>query len=278
MLQQAKNVGLTINMRHGNILVCGASCSGKTSFSNLLKNKRFEPVYAGDYKPLIKSEKINVQEANWITLDHKLEVQEVTKRLINMQQAGSTSDANISQRDNYAIAGSSITVEEQMITYSPIVKLQDTLPKTWDIFTLHTGGNPEFMNINMLPAISTCADITFIVLDISNGKECLNTLVPWRYDSKDYNYYSTHDLKYTNKYMLNYLLSSVKDAAMKKYLHPEIIKITNDEHPQPVVCIIGTHADVLKYNFGNKYDEELHEINKEVKKLVEPIIKGDLEY
>ena len=274
MLQQAKNVGLTINVRHGNILVCGASFSGKTSFSNLLKNKRLELVYestpAGHAKQLIKSEKINVQEANWITLDHKLEVQEVTKRLINKQQAGSTSDANISQRDNYAIAESSISIEEQMINYSPIVKLQDPLPETWDIFTLlDTGGNPEFMNV--LPAISTCADITFIVLDISNGKECLNTLVPRRYDSKGYNY-RAHDLKYTNKYMLKYLLSSVKDAAMKKYLHPEIIKFTNDQHPQPVVCIIGTHADILKHNFGDKYDEELHEINKEVRKLVEPNI------
>ena len=39
MLQQAKNEGLTINVRHAKVIFCGASCAGKTSFSRLLKIK-----------------------------------------------------------------------------------------------------------------------------------------------------------------------------------------------------------------------------------------------
>ena len=281
MLQQAKNECLTIIVRHANILVYGPSASGKTCFSNLLKNKKFGSFYestsVGDDRQLIKSEKIYVQEANWITLDHKLEIQELTKRLINRLQKQAGSDANISQTDNYAIAESPIFsyTEEEMTTYYASVNQpsSEKLPDIWDTFTLlDTGGNPEFI---MLPAISTCADITFIVLDISNGKECLNTPVKAQYKLEGYNY-TRHDLKYTNKYMLKYLLSSVKDAAMKKYFHPEIVKVTYDKHPQPAVCIIGTHADILKLNFGDKYDEELHEINKEVKKLIEPILKANV--
>lgn len=137
--------------------------------------------------------------------------------------------------------------EEEMAAVN--MELNGTVPD-WDLFTLlDTGGQPQL--INMLPAINHSTAITFIVLNISEGKECLNNQIIAQYNSTSHNY-KEHKLKYTNKHLLECLLSSVKIAAIKTdNFNPEIIKmVTRDEHeqPQPVVCVIGTHADILKEN------------------------------
>ena len=277
MLQQAKNEDLTINTRYASITVCGASHSGKTSFIHLLQNKRHKAYYESirvDNAKMLSKEKIYLQETDWIAMDSKLETQELVKRLIFKLQKQAGSDIGISTNDAQQHTTS---VEEEMATFSTSVNQPslENLPDTWDTFTLlDTVGIPEL--INMMPAINTCADITFIVLDISNGKECLSTPITAQYQSEGYNY-SKHNLKYTKRYFLQCLLSSVKVAAMKKYFHSKIMKqVTEDKHPRPVVCIIGTHADVLKRNFGDRYDEVLHAINEEVRKLVEPIMRDNV--
>ena len=172
-----------------------------------------------------------------------------------------------------------VRIENRMVTYGDEVNTKD-VPTTWDLFTLlDTGGQPEF--INMLSAINTCTAITFIVLNMSTGKKYLNNSVVAQYECEGYNY-TKGALKYTNMHLLKCLLSSVKVAAMKKedYFHPEIInQIKKDEQSQPVVGIIGTCADVLKKEFGDNYNEEIFQINEEVKKLVEAIKKeGFLEF
>ena len=167
-----------------------------------------------------------------------------------------------------------------MVTFSNDFNtiVSENIPKTWDLFTLlDTGGQPEF--INMLPAIntSTCTAITFVVLNLSHGKEFLRSSVKAQYKHKGYNY-SDFALKYTNLHLLKCLLSSVKVAAMKKdNFHPEIIKrVTDDKQSQPVVGIIGTCADELQKHFGEEYDEEFSKINREVKNMVEPIKKEEI--
>ena len=180
--------------------------------------------------------------------------------------------------DNSVSTHKPISIEEQMVTYTDNVtaKLVETIPETWDMFTLlDTGGLPEF--INMLPSINSSTAITFVVLNISHGKDCLDNLVTAQYNCKGYNY-DEHDLKYTNMHLLKCLLSSIKVSAMKKdNFYPEIIKkVTEDEHPKPVVGIIGTCSDVLKTKFGEKYNEELLKINEEVKKLIQTIRYKDV--
>ena len=104
-------------------------------------------------------------------------------------------------------------VEEEIANIS-FLKLKESIPDTWDIFTLlDTGGQPEF--INMLPAINTSTDITFIVMDISEGKECLNTNIKAIYKNKKYKYVE-QILKYTNRDLFNCLLSSIKVLQRKR--------------------------------------------------------------
>ena len=348
MLQQAKNEGLTINVRHAKIIFCGAAKAGKSSFSRLLRNKEHEAVYkstpAADSQQVLISDKVNVVGTDWINLDSKLEIQHITNRLIlklqdsnknklSLNNSSKKSDiiaskdqypVNDTQQSKQTVTDSEVTgtdiinapdveleegipdnqflapesnripptlsddaidsdysistnkpigIEEQMVNYTDNVtaKLVETIPETWDIFTLlDTGGQPEF--INMLPAINSSTAITFVVLNISDGKDCLDSLVTAQYNCEGYDY-GKHDLKYTNIHLLKCLLSSIKVSAMKKdNFYPDFIKkVTEDEHPKPVVGIIGTCSDVLKAKFGEKYNEELLKINEEVKKLVKII-------
>ena len=193
---------------------------------------------------------------------------------------------------SYTIENKSI--EEEMANIS-FLKLKESIPDTWDLFTLlDTGGQPEF--INMLPAINTSTDITFIVMDISEGREFLNTKIKAIYKNEKYEY-DKQILKYTNRNLLNCLLSSIKVSSKEKdQFHPELIKkVSEGKRCQKVVYIIGTFADKLKRNLRLKYagvcerdeeieeegelktelrqnyDEEVREIDEEIKKLVKGI-------
>ena len=168
-----------------------------------------------------------------------------------------------------------VGVIEQMVSYFNVPCSENT-PKTWDLFTfLDTGGQPQF--INMLPAINVDTAITFIVLNISNGLKCLNDSVKAQYTCKGYNY-SEYTLKYTNLHLLRCLLSSVKIAALKKdYFDLDILKkVAEAKQSHPVVCFIGTFADVLIKQVGEKYNEEVKKINVEIKKLVDTVKNEDV--
>ena len=73
------------------------------------------------------------------------------------------------------------------------------IPETWDLFTLL--GQPVF--IKLLPAINAFIAITFVVLNMSQGKEYLNT--PVIAQRKGYNYSKPHELNYTNMDLLKCL-------------------------------------------------------------------------
>ena len=365
MVQQAKNEGLTINVRHAKVLFCGASRAGKTSFYRLLRNKSHKDLDStpvGHAKQILVSGKVNVVGTNWVDLDSKLETEQLTKRLIlKLRKSNSTDENNLAVNNNanteYSaikdnnkkgndsmqlkkqFVGSPISndansnphnistatskpaiitpksnkqgetvtepmygkvsnlelkgntsknlspvsatdrlqilTEDQMAFYNesvntPISVLEESIPETWDLFTLlDTGGQPEF--INMLPAINASTDITFIVMDISEGRECLNTKIKVIYKQENYKY-GEQILKYSNRDLLKCLLSSAKVASMKKHnFHPELINKVPEGKQQKVVYIIGTFADKLKSKSRQKYNEVVCEIDEEIKKLVEVI-------
>ena len=169
-----------------------------------------------------------------------------------------------------------VATEEEMYNIN-FLELKESMPKTWDLFTLlDTGGQPEF--INMLPAINSSTAITFIILNLSDGKDGLENPIEAKFERKGYdkNKYK-HTLGYSYKDLLKCLLSSVKVAGLKKDdFHPEIIKrIKKDEHPKPVVYIIGTYADVLKAKMQERYDQEVKGIDEEIRHLVNSMEQDD---
>ena len=154
-----------------------------------------------------------------------------------------------------------VITEEEMANI-PFLELKESISKTWDIFTLlDTGGQPEF--INMLPAISSSTAITFVILNLSDGKNTLSKPIIAEYQRKGYEY-DKYEIGYSNKDLLKYLFSSLKVTALgKEDFYPEVIqRVEEDKHPNPVVYIIGTCADILKSNMHERYDQKLQEMDE----------------
>ena len=341
MVQQAKKDGLTITVRHGKILFCGASQAGKTSFYRLLRNRShkddLESTPVGHAKQVLISEKVNLVDTDWVSLDSNLETQALTDRLIlklrkpkvpksietsteainsiklkkqNVEQNISTANMSTSTESlvhttdtkltsnnlqstekavtevSYAKTINSPDLENQPLTpavdqlqpftenkianyndsvNAPLSELEKRIPETFDLFTLlDTGGQPEF--INLLPAINSSTTITFVVVNMSEGKECLDNPVKPQYKREGFEY-TSQKLRYTNMHLLKCLLSSIRISAIqtkKDFLHQNVIKVVKqDEHPQSVVCVIGTHADKLEENL----DDVVSYINKRISQL-----------
>ena len=320
MVQQAKDLNLTINVRHAKMLFCGASRSGKSSFTRLLRNKSHEELEstdAGHVEQVLVTGKVNVVENDWIDLDSKSETQALTERIIvklrtvtelrnsepedqlkesmvnssdtllpvstheiesndtnksstETKRVDSTDDDNSQLKSKQPVKTDEhikktyveksnpevqspvsiienfrLDIENIMAAFNqrPISELENSIPD-WDLFTLlDTGGQPEF--INMLPAINTDTAITFVVLNMSKGIDCLATPVVAQYDREGYNY-PKEQLEYTNMRLLECLLSTIRISALQKksFIHYDVIKIVKDDkHPKPIVCVIGTHAD-----------------------------------
>ena len=197
-------------------------------------------------------------------------IENINSDNVTMLQPKSNKFTTDIQKSSASYAAGNGSIEEEMAN-TPYLKLKESILDTWDLITLlDTGGQPEF--INMLPAVNASTDITFIVMDISEGRECLNSNIKAIYKNENYKY-GEKELKYTNRDLLKCLLSLIKVSSKKKdQFHPELIKkVSENKQPHKVVYIIGAFADKLKTNMKLKYDEEVCQIDEEIKKLVEVI-------
>ena len=148
---------------------------------------------------------------------------------------------------------------ESIATISLSSSASESVPETWDVLTLlDTGGQPEF--ISMLPAISTATALTFVVLDLSGGKDCLHKQVLAQHSNSGY---KMHNKNYTNRQLLECLLMSVKESATTTPYYPSTINVKGNQYPQPAVCFIGTHADDV-IRAGQGITDVTDAINKEI--------------
>ena len=256
---------------------------GKPELSNVNDEEHF--VSTTDNQLTIKDEKISNQStkdssyddnANAPTskMNESLSQDKNQSPETNNQIQTFSKSTKVSQIDQVQ-SHKKVFTEEGMANIH-FLDLKESMPKTWDLFTLlDTGGQPEF--INMLPAINSSTAITFVIMNLSDGRNSLSAPIIAKYDKKNYDY-KQYELGYSNKDLLKCLLSSVKVAALKNdNFHPDIIKrVTEDEHPEPVVYIIGTCADLLKAKMHEKYDQEIQEIDQEIKSLVESVDQDDV--
>ena len=68
--------------------------------------------------------------------------------------------------------------------------------------------------------------------------------------------YPQRKMEYANIELIKCLLSSVRNPTKDKavFLQDSILKemiVKEDEHPKPVICFIGTHADRLEKEYDN---------------------------
>lgn len=100
-MQEAKEKGLTIKVRHAKILFCGASGAGKTSFAHLLTNKKFQVKQCstglGDIQQIMVLKKVSFKGTEWVDLDPSKELLQLKLRMhhkLSSQTEGPSLQAN----------------------------------------------------------------------------------------------------------------------------------------------------------------------------------------
>ena len=135
------------------------------------------------------------------------------------------------------------------------------LPEVWDVLTLlDTGGQPEF--INLLPTINASTAIAFVIFNMCDGFDCLDTPVIAQHSNISY---EKCKLNYSNFNLLKCLLSSIEDSALKECFYPKQVNVEKDQHPKTVIYFVGTHADKLK----EKVETVVASLNEKIIELVE---------
>ena len=303
LIQRAKERKLTIEQGHAKIMFCGSSKAGKTAFTKLLQNiefddKNYTSTDVGETTQVLVSDTVNVRGTEWFHLNAEQEIKLLTQKLLMKVEDDSSDDLTVSTSDeaypldmvsmvtnntneqddiaNRSISkqptindqqpndqrSSVVGVEKIMASSSSsTLELSKDGSEVWNILTLFdTGGQPEFLNL--LPAINATAAINFIVFDISNGEKCLDQPVLAQHSNK---IYKEHELCYTNLHLLECLLSLITESLLKHSFLPENIQIKGDEHPNPVVCFIGTFFDQL--SLKGDPQESIQNIDKRLRKL-----------
>ena len=120
LVQEAKEKGLTMKVRHAKILFCGASGAGKTSFARLLKNKKYQvnkqrSTGLGDLQQMMMiSEKASLEGTKWVDLPppeefHQLKLRMYHKlssqtEVVSLEQTSDNVTDNVNALSSFAEA------------------------------------------------------------------------------------------------------------------------------------------------------------------------------
>ena len=130
------------------------------------------------------------------------------------------------------------TKEGEWVSQSKINELMETDATTdgeddiWDVLTLQNiNCEPEL--INLLPDLNDSTAVSFILLNVSKGENCLDELVPGKKNFRKHNH------KCTIKYLLKRLLASIKEFSTKKCTS----ETSKSNDSKPIVCFLGIFYD-----------------------------------
>ena len=298
LLQEAKEKGLTMKVRHAKILFCGPSGAGKTSFGNLLKNKKFQDKQhstgLGDLQQIMISEKVSFKGTEWVDLNLSEELLQLKLRLLHerlsqteelllqtsdpsgfaqavldvnqeetntIQERGPLTTPHLPQQEQMPIGKlESTEIEKRLHAKFPNFNIHQNPSEIWDILTLlDTGGQPQF--INMLPAVNSSATITFVVLNMLRGVSHLEERVQvHHYDENGKQSYEPYPLNYTNKDLIKCLVGLLKDSVVRDVALPDVFVSRNATDRKPGLCFVGTHLDKIILQDVDKISEKLEEL------------------
>ncbi|XP_065901549.1 uncharacterized protein [Dysidea avara] len=272
---EACRKGETMKVRFGRVLFIGASGAGKTSFCNLLLRKAFEPkhISTGLHKyDRVSAIKISMQQSDnhvqFSVLDLEKEIDELRSRLNFITEHSQGTDLSQSEESDgkyeektetdlnkLCSVERSIAKDSESNTRLPTFNKDDT----WNILTfLDTGGQPQF--ISMLPAVNSCAMVTFIIHNMTNK---LSSPVTVTHGDKDGNLsYSPYPMGCTYLQLIRSLISFVGSNQLGRR-REEIFNdiIVTKKQNRSYVSFVGTHLDKCtieaRKSLGN-IDKELN--------------------
>ena len=289
---KACDAGISIPVRYGKVLFCGAAAAGKTNFFNLLMEEYFqqshvstillEPQQAVAMKAQsssnegeVKFEKMTIDK-EILVLESYLE-EEDSKPKDKNSNAGksSNSEPNYESMDDHPKRKQSnakpeenanATLKNRDLTSSKGVE-GEKMPKkscnkdVWGILTfMDTGGQPQF--ISMLPAVNSYAMITFIVHKLK--KNGLDEIVEVKYtNEKGEVYCEPHPHQYTYRQLIQTLLSFASNVILPDTNFLDKLKDKKNEIVRSIL-LVGTHSgdDKLKEGDIKKIDMNLKAVVK----------------
>ena len=302
---KACDAGVSIPVRYGKVLFCGAAAAGKTNFLNLLMEEYFQNSHISTI--LLEPQQALATKAQSSSNEGEVKFEKMTidKEILVLESyleegysepkdktgnAGKSSDNEPSYENMDDNLKSKIpdmkpesehantTLKDRDLALSKGVE-GEKLPKkslkyVWNILTfMDTGGQPQF--ISMLPAVNSYAMITFIVHKMK--KDGLNKTVKVEYrDEKGVIYCEPHPHQYTYLQLIKTLISYASNVMLPetKFLNNLKDEGKMNENVRSIL-LVGTHSgdDDLK-------EDDIKEIDKRLQSVVDIShvndIKGDL--
>ena len=304
---KASYAGVSIPVRYGKVLFCGAAAAGKTNFLNLLMEENFEPSHistillepqqaiamkaqSSSNKGEVKFEKMAIDKEILVLESYLEEVYDEPKAKIS--NAGETSDHehNYENMDHHPKSeqpdakfeseNANTTLKSVDLALSKKVE-GEKMPKksrskdVWNILTfMDTGGQPQF--ISMLPAVNSYAMITFIVHKMK--KDGLDETVEVKYtNEKGELYCKPHPHHYTYCQLIQTLISYASNVMLPDI---EFINMHKDDKGKKneivrSILLVGTHSGDHELK-----EDDIREIDRKLQSVVDVShvndIKGDL--
>jgi len=276
---EACRKGKTMKVRFGRVLFSGVSAAGKTNFYKLLLNKKFQARHIST--GLHESERVSAMKigmqcldshVQFIVLDFKKEIEELKSRLNILTKQPQQPEVQLTEQSQVEpsvakvemksevnlqmqLCGVELSMVESTVSSEKIINFVED---TWNILTfLDTGGQPEF--INMLPAVNSCAMVTFIVHNMKNSLTSPVTVTHGRKDGEQS--FKPYTIDCTNLQLIRSLISFTNNILLGRrpdaiFNKESIIKGNNTSY----VSFIGTHSDCVPKEDINKLNSDLEVI------------------
>ena len=262
---QAREKGLTINVRYGKAILAGSSAAGKSSFFRLLMKKEHKPQHIStglaDSHQLTFATKVDFstsgEQVEFLKLDLEKEIAGLQSRLQEKRFYQPSSDGGVQPVDHVEISEKKYTdtniskriellkeltrVEKSALVTNKSVPKKD-LQEIWDVLTfIDSGGQPQY--ITMLPAVNSSAMITFVVYNMKLGVEGLNSKVIVSHGDEEGNpTFKPYTIECTNLELIKTLITMTNNNFVHKKSFLDEVRVTKSNSCS-FLSFIGTHQD-----------------------------------
>ena len=280
--------GKTMKVRFGRVIFTGSSGAGKTNFLNLLLKKAFQSKHISTglhESERVSAIKVGMKQSEESTpiqftvLNMESEINELTARLTPFAELSHAANSKESTAEKNQRTSAELEFEidqnvkklcsvEQKIAEKDSSQSKGELPlhtslrvrydndDTWNILTfLDTGGQPQF--ISMLPAVNSCAMVTFIVHNMTNKLDDPVTVSHGKKDGTKS--FVPYTLSCTNFQLIRSLVSFTNNYLFGKSV--DELFDTNDTvitgKGRSYVSFVGTHLDKIEETEVGMIDKEL---------------------
>ena len=283
-LQKAQKLHGTISVRYLNVFVTGSGATGKTSFVNLLLQKKFNPVHNSTnivHNNHMVSMKMspgpgpceNVSLRNF-SPDFKMSLlrSELAKKPSMFSADSKNLASNSMQSSPSGQPKNNLSIPEDDPPTEPIIRqhLQsDPEAQCFDsgnnptffyqteealniVNVLDTGGQPQY--VHLLPTMNINPTVTFVVHDLSKN---LDDQVLVEYSQHGKHTFEPYRLSYSNRDMIKLLMSSANNCLEKTACTMPHLVSNASENKQSHICLVGTHADKVSPELGAKTADDL---------------------